>query len=213
MFQEPFGQRSFGKRRPAGEQEVEGAAQRVDVGPMIQVGAVEGLLGGHVVGGARGPFVFLGRFLPAAADQSGHAQVEDLYHALPVDQQVGRLDVAMDHVVAVGVGQAAGRLAKVIDGPFELQGAFGFHHPLEVLPLDELHHHVVAVVFPVDVVGMDDIRMVQRRDRPGLAKELLQRGGILAELLGDDLQRHRAVHRGVLGHEDPAHAAAADQGG
>ena len=54
-----LGDRPVGERRAAGEQEVERGAQAVDVGPDVHGVAVDGLLGGEVVGRAQDVLVVL----------------------------------------------------------------------------------------------------------------------------------------------------------
>ena len=94
------------ERRPQRQQLVEGRSQAVDVGAAVD-GAGAGLLGTHVsrraeqavvVGQAR-----VGQ--PASQAEVGHPDVP-----LGIDQQVGGLDVAVDHSLVVGVRQGIGRL-------------------------------------------------------------------------------------------------------
>jgi len=49
--------------------------------------------------------------------------------------------------------------------------------------------------------------MVEGGDRPGLGEEAIERGPIVGDRAGDDLQGHAAIHRHVLGEEDGTHAA------
>ena len=53
--------------------------------------------------------------------------------------------------------------------------------------------------------------MIEGGDGAGLGQEAFQRGAILADFAGDDLQRHLAIHGHVLTEEHAAHAAAAEQ--
>ena len=74
---------------------------------------VVALLRGQVVGRAEG----VERPVSGSAssrEQSGQAEVEHLDRAVPVEEQVGRLDVAMDPAGLVGVLQTAGRLGDVV---------------------------------------------------------------------------------------------------
>ena len=180
---------------------------------MVQVRASHGLLGGHVVDRSQHPLLLAGRLalLGVGAGQPGHAQVEDLDHALRIDEQIGGLDIAVYQLAAVGVLQSFGRLADVIGRAAVVQWAVGLDHPPKVPALDQLQDQIVAVAFLVQVISMDDVGVVQRGDRPGLDEESLQNGQVAAELLGDDLQSHAAIHRRVLGNVDASPAAAAQE--
>src|SRR5439155_24786435 len=86
---------------PAGEQFVEDDAQAVNVGAGVHaVPFAAGLLGTHVGGraGEGGP----GAELLLA---QGLAEIADVGPARGVEQDVGRLDVAVDDAVLVGVVQ------------------------------------------------------------------------------------------------------------
>ena len=102
-------QRVPGEGRHARQQLVEQHAQRVDVRPRVDVQAAHlGLLGAHVLRradhlGVAGEERLLGEPLVGGL---GDAEVDDLGHGLAVvqrDQDVGRLDVAVDDSLLVGV--------------------------------------------------------------------------------------------------------------
>ena len=107
--------------RLAREQVEQRAAQAVDVGPGVGVAGVRRLLGRHVVDRAH-HLAALRQACPRwpacreFSSMPGQAHVEDLHRALRVQQQVRRLDVAVDHALVVGVLQAPGRLEDVVDG-------------------------------------------------------------------------------------------------
>ena len=105
-----------------GEDEVERAAQAVQVGPPIDRMAVERLFGGQIVGRAEHVFVVCDRqrgFL--AVGEFGQSQVQHFDRALGVDQQIGRLDVAVDQAGFVGMFQSVGRLGDVVGGQIVVQ--------------------------------------------------------------------------------------------
>ena len=66
------------------------------------------------------------------------------------------------------------------------------------------------VAFVIDVVGPDDVRVVELGDRAGFEPEPLQIGRIVDAILRQHLDRHAALHELVLGQVDAAHAALAD---
>ena len=66
------------------------------------------------------------------------------------------------------------------------------------------------VAFVIDVVGPDDVRVVELGDRAGFEAESLQVGRIVDAVLRQHLDRHPPLHELVLGQVDAAHAALAD---
>ena len=82
---------------------------------------------------------------------------------------------------------------------------------VQPLALDELHDVVVPPAVLADAEDRHDVRVVQPRRRPGLALEPLDHGaGSVSRRVGQDLQRHAAAERFLLGLVDDPHAAPAD---
>ena len=95
--------------RPEGHQLVEGRAQRVDVGPLVNDRVVgRRLLGAHVAQRAQH---VAGRRQARLALEPGQAEVGDPEVPPAVDHQVRRLDVAVQHPLLVRVLERLGRLA------------------------------------------------------------------------------------------------------
>ena len=107
------------ERDVAGQHLVEDDPERVDVG--ARVGALpHRLLGRDVVGRAEhAPGGGDARLLELAGDP----EVGDLGPPVGVDQDVLRLDVAVDHAARVGDGEAAGDLDRVGDRVLHLERA------------------------------------------------------------------------------------------
>ena len=107
------------ERRLAGQQEVERRAQAVDVGADVDVVAVEGLLRGEVVGRAEDALVVVlacVRLSSSSWKKRARPMSRILTTPCAVQQQVARLDVAVDQPGLVGVLQAQRRLADVVGG-------------------------------------------------------------------------------------------------
>ena len=95
--------------RPQRQQLVQRRAQRVDVGAVVDRHALgQRLLRAHVT--QRAHQVARHRQAGLAVLHVGQAEVGHPQLAAPVQQQVGRLDVAMDDAQLVGVVQRLGRL-------------------------------------------------------------------------------------------------------
>ena len=152
-----------------GQQEIKRAAQAVDVRPAIRLVAIESLLGGQVIGRAEHVLLVGHRERRLVVfGQLGQAHVEQLHRAVPVDQAVGRLDVAMDQAHLMGVLQAVGHLGDVIGGRVVIERTICHHDLVQVLAVDVLHHDVMDVAFVVDVVGPHDVRVVELGNGRGL---------------------------------------------
>ena len=83
------------------------------------------------------------------------------------EQQIVRLDVAMDHAALEGVLQSQRRLADEVAGLVHRQRAVRLHQLGEVGPFDVFHDEQVGAVDLVGVVGADDVRVRQVERRRG----------------------------------------------
>ena len=92
-----LGHRAFVERGLSRQAEIERGAEAVDVGPDVHAVAVERLFRSEVVGGAQHALVvFLGEDVFFVVEEASQAHVEDLDDAVAVDEDVARLDVAVD---------------------------------------------------------------------------------------------------------------------
>ena len=140
------------ERRPAGQEVIESTAEAVDVGPDVGRLGVADLLGGDEVGRAQ-HLALAGQAAVglAFAGHLGQAEVEhldDALLALESEDQVGRLDVAVDHAPLVGVLQAQRRLVDEVAGVDHRERAAGLHHLRQVFPVDVLHGKDDALAEP-----------------------------------------------------------------
>ena len=121
--------RPLGERRPARQHVEERAAERIEVAPDVHVARVAGLLGADVVERAQGHPALGQAVVAPALEPAGQAHVDELGPALRRDDDVRRLDVAMDHPALGGVDQGVGDLEREVDRLADRQGA---------VPLDPL---------------------------------------------------------------------------
>ena len=136
------------------------------------------------------------------------------------DDDVARLDVAVQHAAAVGV---VDRVADVDEPPQQLaqlqrpaagvvlQRRVGVEVRdglLEAVAPDEPHRVVRAAVgVGAQAVDRDDARVLQPAGDLGLEQEPLAAGRVVGVVVEDLLERHLAVQLGVERHEDGAQAA------
>ena len=165
----------------------------------------------------------LGRHVVEAADeragvgdagvgQLGDAEVEDLQASAPLlDHQVGRLDVAVDDVEGVGVGEA---VAQLLEQP-QLAGERGR------LPAPDPHRQRLAVdvfhgderlaVLLADVEDADDVLVLEHAGRVRFlheaAPDLVVVDAFLEQLDGD----RATADLGVAGTQERAHPARSDR--
>ncbi len=79
----------------------------------------------------------------------------------------------------------------------------------EILAVDVLQDQVPRALGFLDPVDARDVGVVERGQEPGLALEAGQAVGIARDLLGQDLDGHVPVQRGVAGQVHHPHPAAA----
>ena len=146
--------------------------------------------------------------LPIRAQQLGDAEVRDLHPALLVEQDVLRLDVAVDDALLVRV------LERLADGRHDHQRLLRRQLPrLQQLPqahaVHKLHQQVIEAVGLAEVIDGDDVGMVEPGQGLRLAREPLGKARVFLLLAGQDLERHKAVEPRLARLIDHAHAAAA----
>jgi hypothetical protein len=188
-----------GERRAAGEHLVEHDADAVHVG------------GGGAHAGAR----LLGRHVARRADDRGrppvaaalgqprHPEVRDLDPAVGRDQDVGRLDVAVDQPAGVRRRQ---RLRELLGDPARLRHRWpaAAQAACQALALDQLGHVVEALGRGADVEDLHDPGVADRSQELGLALEAPHPVGILGPPRLDHLDRHLPRQTAVAAPVDAA---------
>ena len=190
------------------EHETEG----VDIAAGIDLGGVDAeLLGAHVADRAdEFPLVRGGgEPLGVGLHRAGDAKVDHLGITRPVDQDVGRLEVAVHDALAVGMGDAGAGPREEGDPVAGRQAAFPGVGRDGRRVGDQFHQHErpVGAAPPMRARRMHvgDRRMPQSAEQIGFvgepARQFRRR-----DALPEHLQRHHAIRRGLAGLVDPAHA-------
>ena len=125
---------------------------------------------------------------------------------MTVGQDVGRLDVAMDHAARMGVGQRLDHVVQQLDSFGDGQGALALDRGAQRLARDIGHREPEQLAVFAGMEQRHDIGVRQAGGHLDLSPEpvAVDPGG---EIGRQDLDHHLTTERVFLGHEDTAHAA------
>ena len=140
-------------------------------------------------------------------DAAGQAEIAELDAAVLVEQQVGRLDIAVNHVVRMQERQGVERADEsgAEDREVDRLAAGG----IEQRTVHQFEHQPAAG--PDDVVDREDVRVLQGREELRLAPESLQPPLVVHVLAVNLLDGHVAAQLAVAGAIDGGEIAIADQ--
>jgi len=136
-------------------------------------------------------------------EEARQAEVDDPGLPVRADDDVARLEVAMDDAAGVGVRDPLRGLPEDVDQRLERERAAA-DELAQVGPLHVLHAEERDAVDLPAVVDRDDVRVLELRDRLGLA------GEVRRDPDAQDLDRHRPLELGVEGLVDGPDPAPAD---
>ena len=149
------------ERRRARQQVIEAAAQGVHVGAVVDRLSAR-LLRRHVKRAADDR-ALLSDLRITLANRFGNAEVGYLDVAVAVDQEIARLDVAVDDPGGLGVAQPASHLDHQPAGAFGIELFAAVEHAFERAAIDELHREKQGTGFAdrgrrvPDVVDVNDV--------------------------------------------------------
>jgi len=197
-----------------------GGSECIDVGTEIDVSPFQ-LLGGHVLGGAYGG-VFRSEpglggvfFLEEGEAEIGDFDVWDAIGIVgiiaAIEKKIGGFDIAVNDSRLVSVFECEGGLADEFPS-----GAFGERAVIaddvfEIAAGDELHGEEEATGVFSEIVGGDDVRMLQASDGAGFLREAGRDGGVSETMDEDCLQGDGAVEAELAGFIDDSHAATSER--
>ena len=142
--------------------------------------------------------------------QLGESEVQHLGMAAIGNEDIGRLDVAMNDALLVRRVQRFGNVERNPQGLVGVQ-RIAVEHLEERVALHVLHHDVRTVAVLADFVHRADVGMVQSGSGARLAAKALQRGGVLDHVVRQEFQRHEAAKIEVLGLVNQSHTPTANQ--
>ena len=130
--------------------------------------------------------------------------------AVGAEQDVARLDVAVDEPGVMCGVQGTGHLPDEVDRPFRFEAAFATQQVAQVFALDVLHREEEAAVVVAGGDRGDDVRVVEARSDLTLAQEPLPEALVVCELAVEQLERDDVAVL-VDGAVDLAHRTLTDQ--
>ncbi len=200
-----FRKRLASKQRPAGQQCVHQRPKAVEIGSRID-GLPRRLLGGHVFGRAQD---VAGAGQPRVAEQPCDAEVGKLHGAVGGQQQIARLDIAVDDAAVVGVAERAARLDADPRhlAPIETPAAPQFL--LQTVPIDQLHRIEQQSLLLAEAEKANDVRMVKFAERFDLGLETAAKSFFARQIGGKKLDGRDLAGLLVNCLIDRPHAAAA----
>ena len=190
---------------------IESASQRVNVAAHVGAPRIAGLLGRDIVecpqcrAGDRqvgGLFVFI--FL------AGQPQIYEFGSAKGRDNNVRRLDIAMDNPLGGSMHQRRGDLQNEIERVADRQPRLLSDQLAHVRSVDELECDVVQPVFFADEVHTGHILMVELRGGLTFVFEPLDDQRVARQCRGQNLERHDPVQPRIQGPKHGPHAPRAN---
>jgi hypothetical protein len=176
------------------DQLVQDDAERKQIGPGIG-GLAEDLFGRHVDRAriARGGVQELRRRGHALVH--GHHEIGNFDLTAPRDENVPRFDVAVDDALRVGVSQGPRHVRGDRKRRRQRQAADLLPDVLERETIDVFEHQPHTLAATREVVDLDDIRVVELREQPGLAFEGRRKGRRRQNARAERLDENRAPER------------------
>ena len=138
------------------------------------------------------------------------AEIEDLYVAVPGDEEILGLQVPVDDAPLMGGPETLRDLLRVVRG-LPLGDWTRFQHLAQRLPLQKLHDGEGDAILVPEIEDREDVGMGQRRDRVRLALEARKELRISRHVPGQHFHRHVPLELGVPRPVHLAHSARAER--
>jgi hypothetical protein len=138
------------------------------------------------------------------------AEVRELGPAIVGQENVCRLDVAMDETGLVGSGQSAANIGDDGGGPLPGKSAIRLQNSQSAAPADQFHDQEVGIVVLGDIEDFHQVGMIELGGRPRFPEKTLQDSRIAGHAFGNQFQGHSPWHYEILGFINHPHAAFAE---
>ena len=102
-----------------------------------------------------------------------HAEIEDFHQSRLSNEDVARLDIAMNYSLGVCRAERLGNGHSQFRDELSAHRSPARHIHSERLPIEIFHYDKFPAFVRVDIVDRANIRMVQRRSGAGLAAKAL----------------------------------------
>ena len=196
-----------GERWMTSEQLIEDGAEPVNIGRARELRDVSGgLLGRDVTRGSQDVAGLRDRAF--RFHQARQPEVGQMRFALDVEQNISRLDIAMNDSALMRVVRGAGEARDDLHRAPQRQ-RFAPNELIELSAFDELHAVKAGAVVFADIVDRHDPRVLQTGGRLGFAAETFQMRLARPMSQPDNLQRHEPVQAFLARAIDHALTAAA----
>ena len=203
-----IGGKSSGERLFAGDRFVEHHTHRVDVGPQIDIAGVLELLGCHVGGRSEG-HPLAGQPALRILRRSRNPEIHQFNLAPLGEQDVGRLDVAVDHPAVVGVFEGQAGLIQNVQCHLVRQVPFAADQLLQRQAVDVFQYDKMAAPLFEVVIHVDDIVVAKIHKQTRLPPEALYKVGVPPQ--GQFFEDDRPLESGVDALVHRTHPSLGDQ--
>ena len=192
-------------RRHAGQHLVGETAQGVDVGPAVELPLPRGLLGAHVLRRAYGDPALRQAVSPGGGERERDPEIGQ-QRLTVLEEHVLRLQVAMNHALAVRVIERLRQRLCQRDGPLDRQLPLPVEQCAQRLAGHVGHDVIEPPLHRAGVVQRQDVRVLEMRGEPDLLQESLGTDD-RRDFRADDLDRDFTVVLAVPREVDGGHAA------
>jgi len=147
-------------------------------------------------------------YRPAIRHQLGQSEIQDLRLAARSDEDVRRLNVAVNHAFRMGRIERVGNLNAKIEQLLQVW-MMAREVAVERLAVNQLHGDEVFASGFADFIDGRNVGMIQRRGRACFELEPLERLLVLGQVFRQKLQRYAAAEMEVFCDPNGSHAARA----
>ena len=195
------------KRRPPGQHRKQHAAEAVEIAVKRHRAGRRPAPGAIYSAVPTSPPSDVMRVLPNSRAMPKSASLTSL---LAGQQQIRRLEIAMDHAVVVGMLERLGEHDAEMGRLAPVEPAAGLQLVLEIRPLDQLHHVIEMPLLLAKAIQANDVGVLELLEGLDLGLEPLAKPLFDGQPGAEDLDGRHLAGLDVLALIDGPHPAAAD---